>query len=389
MSQKERCECMPGTRETSLSRAEIERYSRQLVLPEVGPEGQRRLKASSALVVGAGGLGIPASVYLAAAGVGRVGIVDHDTIARSNLHRQTLYTEVDVGKRKVEVAAERLRATNPLVSIEAHDNMLDSSNAMDTFAGYDVVLDCTDNFPARYLINDACVLSGKPDVYASVFRFDGQAAVFDARKGPCYRCLFPNPPPPETVQDCAVVGVLGVLPGIMGSIQAVQAVNILLGKGEPLVGRLVLFNATDTTFSELRFRKNPECPVCGERPTVKRLIDYEQFCGMRKPVSGSEITPAQLKKMMDDGKKVVLLDVREPFEHEFGSLHGSRLIPLGDLQKRIGELDKEAPIVAYCLVGNRSAVAVDILASRGFRARNLVGGLRAWADAVDPSVPVF
>ncbi|MDG6983096.1 MAG: molybdopterin-synthase adenylyltransferase MoeB [Nitrososphaerota archaeon] len=380
---------MPATRETPLSRAEIERYSRQLVLPEVGPEGQRRLKASSALVVGAGGLGIPASVYLTAAGVGRIGIVDHDTIARSNLHRQTIYTEADIGKRKVEVAAKRLRETNPLVTVEAYDMMLDSSNATKVISGYDVVLDCTDNFPARYLVNDACVISGKPDVYASVFRFDGQAAVFDSRKGPCYRCLFPTPPPPESVQDCAVAGVLGVLPGIMGSIQAVQAVNILLAKGEPLVGRLVLFNATDMTFSELRFRKNPECPVCGEHPTVTKLIDYERFCGLRKPVSGSEVTPAQLKKMMDDGEKVVLLDVREPFEHEFGSLRGSRLIPLGELQNRVGELDKDAPIVAYCLVGNRSAVAVDILASKGFRARNLVGGLRAWADAVDPSVPVF
>ena len=389
MNQREEGDSLPAISETPLSREEIERYSRQLVLPEVGPEGQRKLKASSALVVGAGGLGIPASVYLTAAGLGRIGLVDHDTVARSNLHRQVIYTEGDIGKGKVGVAARRLRETNPLVSVEVHDMRLDSSNAMDLFADYDVVLDCTDNFPARYLINDACVLSGKPDVYASVFRFDGQAAVFDSRRGPCYRCLFPNPPPPESVQDCAVAGVLGVLPGIMGGLQAAQAINLLLAKGEPMVGRLVLFNATDMTFNELHFRKNPECPVCGAHPTVKELIDYEQFCGVKRPPSESEITPAQLKKKLDGGERVVLLDVRGPFEHDFGSLDGSRLIPLGDLKDRIKELDRESPIVVFCLVGNRSAVAVDLLTSNGFKARNLVGGLRAWADTVDPNIAVF
>jgi sulfur-carrier protein adenylyltransferase/sulfurtransferase len=372
-----------------LSRAEIERYSRQLAMPEIGPEGQRRLKGSSALIVGAGGLGVPAAVYLTAAGVGRIGIVDDDTVARSNLHRQTIYSEADVGRKKADVAAERLRGVNPYVTTIPTGVRLDSSNAIGILDGYDVVLDCTDNFPARYLINDACVLLGKPDVYASVFRFDGQASVFDAGNGPCYRCLFPEPPPPETVQDCSVAGVLGVLPGIMGSIQAVQALNLLLGKGEPLVGRLVLFNAADMTFNELHFKKSPDCPICGTNPSVKELIDYEAFCGIRRPLGKDDITPVQLKRLIDSGVEVFLLDVREPFEHEFGSLKGSKLIPLGELEKRIGELPKSTPIVAYCLVGNRSEVAKDFLLSRGFKARNLLGGIRGWAAEVDPSVPYF
>jgi sulfur-carrier protein adenylyltransferase/sulfurtransferase len=380
---------MPRPESPGLTKAEVERYSRQLVLPEVGPGGQRRLKSSSALVVGAGGLGIPASVYLTAAGVGRIGVVDHDSIEKSNLHRQTIYTEADVGKKKAAVAGRRLRETNPNVTVETYETKLDSSNALKIVSKYDIVLDCTDNFPARYLINDACVLSGKPDVYASVFRFDGQASVFDAARGPCYRCLYPEPPPPESVQDCAVAGVLGVLPGIMGSIQAVQAVNLLLGKGEPLVGRLVLFNATDMTFNELRFKKNPDCPVCGPRPTVKNLVDYEAFCGIRRTLAVDEITPAQLKQMLDRGDRVVLLDVREPFEHDFSSLKGSKLIPLGELEGRVGELGRKDLIVAYCLVGTRSAVATNLLNSKGFRVRNLRGGVRAWAAEVDPDMAVF
>lgn len=372
-----------------LSKPEVERYSRQLVLPEVGPEGQRKLKSSSALVIGAGGLGIPASVYLTAAGVGRIGIVDHDIIERSNLHRQTIYTDADVGKMKAAIAGKRLRETNPLVSIETYETRLESSNALRLLSDYDVVLDCTDNFPARYLINDACVLSRKPDVYASVFRFDGQVSVFDAGRGPCYRCLFPEPPPPGSVQDCAVAGVLGVLPGIMGSIQAVQAVDLILGMGEPLVGRLVLFNAADMTFNELHFKKNPDCPICATNPTMKSLIDYEEFCGVKRPLTKDEITPMQLKRLLDSSEEVVLLDVREPFEHEFGSLKGSILIPLGELERRVGELPKSIPIVAYCLVGNRSEVAKDFLNSRGYSARNLLGGIRGWAAEVDPSVPYF
>jgi adenylyltransferase/sulfurtransferase len=373
-----------------LSKEEAERYSRQLVLPEIGPDGQRRLKASSAIVVGAGGLGIPASVYLAAAGVGKIGIVDHDTVEKSNLHRQILFSEADVGKKKAGVAGDRLHQVNPHVSVVPFDVKLDSSSALEILEGYDVVLDCTDNFPARYLINDACVLLRKPDVYASVFRFDGQASVFDAQQGPCYRCLFPQPPPPDSVQDCAEAGVLGVLPGIMGSIQAVQAMNLLLGAGRSLAGRLVLFNATDMSFSELRVRKSPSCPVCGSNPTIKKLIDYDEFCGVRKvPLAVDEITPGELKQLLDRGKKVTLLDVREPFEYDFSRLEGSRLIPLGELGRRVNELDKMDDIVVYCHVGNRSATAVEFLAAKGFKARNLHGGIRAWADEIDPSMPVY
>ena len=374
----------------ALTKAEAERYSRQLVLPEVGPAGQRRLKASSALVIGAGGLGIPASVYLAAAGVGRVGIVDHDLIERSNLHRQTLFAEPDVGKAKAKVAKEKLEGVNPHVTIDAHSVKLDSSNAMDLLKAYDVVVDCTDNFPARYLINDACVLLGKPDVYASVFRFDGQASVFDSRVGPCYRCLFPAPPPPDSVQDCAVAGVLGVLPGIMGSIQAVQTVNLILDRGHSLVGRLLLFNATDMEFTELRVRRDKDCPVCGATPTIRKLIDYEAFCGLSSsPSPVEEITPMELKGLIDQGAGVLLLDVRERYEHEFSRLAGSTLIPLGELESRMGELSRDNPIVVYCHVGARSARAAKLLSSRGFRVKNLRGGITAWAQQVDPSLPVY
>ncbi|MDG6954097.1 MAG: molybdopterin-synthase adenylyltransferase MoeB [Nitrososphaerota archaeon] len=381
---------MPGQPDAAeLSRDEIERYSRQLTMPEIGPEGQRKLKGSSVLVVGAGGLGVPASIYLAAAGVGKVGIVDDDIIAKSNLHRQVIYTEADVGRGKADVAAQKLREVNPHVNPVPHAVRLDSGNALEMVSSYDVILDCTDNFPARYLINDACVLSGKPDVYASVFRFDGQASVFYASRGPCYRCLFPEPPPPETVQDCSVAGVLGVLPGIMGSIQAAQATSLLLGKGNPLVGRLVLFDAMGMTFNELRFKKNKACPVCGPDPSIRALVDYDAFCGLRREPSPTEITPVELKRLVDEGKRIQLLDVREPFENSFGELEGSKHIPLGELEKRFRELDVNDPVVAYCLVGTRSAVAVDFLASRGYKARNLRGGVRAWADAVDPDFPVF
>jgi molybdopterin/thiamine biosynthesis adenylyltransferase/rhodanese-related sulfurtransferase len=377
--------------QAGLSQAEVERYSRQLVLPEVGHEGQLRLKNSSVLVVGAGGLGIPAAVYLAAAGVGRIGVVDHDTVEKSNLHRQTIYTEDDVGRPKAQVSKERLEEVNPHISVTSHELKLDSSNALEVLGGYDVVVDCTDNFPARYLINDACVLLGKPDVYASIFRFDGQASVFDAKKGPCYRCLFPEPPPADSVQDCAVAGVLGVLPGIMGGIQAVQAMNLILGKGESLVGRLMLFNATDMSFNELRIKKNPDCPVCGTHPTVKGLIDYEEFCGtrsLRKVVE--EVDPMVLKRSLEAGSKVVLLDVREPYEYEICHLEGSRLIPLSQLEKRLGELNPGDETVVYCHVGARSSRAVALLSSKGFsKARNLRGGIRAWAEDVDPGMAKY
>jgi len=374
-----------------LSQAEVERYSRQLVLPELGRQGQERLKRSSVVVVGAGGLGIPASVYLTAAGVGRIGVVDEDNVEKSNLHRQTIYTEGDIGRPKARVAAERLRGVNPHVVVEPHEVKLTSANAMEILKGYDVVIDCTDNFPARYLINDACVLLGKPDVYASIFRFDGQASVFQSKGGPCYRCLFPEPPPPDTVQDCSVAGVLGVLPGIMGSIQAVEAMKLVLGQGEPLLGRLLLFNATDMSFNELRFRKNEACPVCGKNPTVKSLIDYEAFCGLMRPTPVvGEISAIELKRLMDGRQEVLLLDVREPFEFSLCKIDGSRLIPLRELGKRVDELDKDADIVVYCHTGQRSAVATQYLSSQGFsRVRNLKGGIRAWSQDVDPTVPTY
>jgi sulfur-carrier protein adenylyltransferase/sulfurtransferase len=374
-----------------LTRAELERYSRQLVLPEVGPQGQRKLKGSSALIIGAGGLGIPASVYLAAAGVGRIGVVDEDVVEKSNLHRQTIYSEQDIGRPKARVASERLRQVNPHISVESHEAKLTSANAMKILGMYDVVIDCTDNFPARYLINDACVLLGKPDVYASIFRFDGQASVFFAQKGPCYRCLFPEPPPPDSVQDCAVAGVLGVLPGIMGSIQAVEAMKLMLGQGEPLLGRLLLFNATDMSFNELRFKKNAQCPVCGKNPTITSLIDYDAFCGLKRTAPAvREIAPLELRHLMDRREAITLLDVREPFEHQLCRIEGSKLIPLRELQSRAGELDRAAEIVVYCHVGARSATATELLSSLGFaKVRNLKGGIRAWSEDVDSTVPTY
>ena len=382
---------MAGASTPRFTQTELERYSRQMVLPELGPEGQHKLKKSSVVIIGAGGLGIPASVYLAAAGAGRIGVVDEDVVEKSNLHRQTIYTEEDVGRPKARVAAERLRGVNPHVVVEPHKVRLSSANAMEVLEGYDVVIDCTDNFPARYLINDACVLLGKPDVYASIFRFDGQASTFQSRKGPCYRCLFPEPPPPDSVQDCAVAGVLGVLPGIMGSIQAVEAMKLMLGKGDPLNGRLLVFNAIEMTFNELRFRKSPDCPVCGQNPTVRKLIDYEEFCGVRRPApSVAEVSPVELKKRIETGESIVLLDVREPFEYAFCRIENSKLIPLGELGRRAGELDRSDDIVVYCHTGVRSARAVELLSSEGFRkVRNLKGGIRAWAQEVDPKVPIY
>jgi len=391
LREKDRSRLPQSTPAKWLTQSELERYSRQLVLPELGPQGQRKLKQSSALIVGAGGLGIPASLYLTAAGVGRIGIMDGDVVEKSNLHRQLIYSEEDVGRPKALVAGERLQHANPHAHVEPQEARLTSANALEILKGYDVVVDCTDNFPTRYLINDACVLLGKPDVYASVFRFDGQASVFDARRGPCYRCLFPDPPPPDSVQDCAAAGVLGVLPGILGSIQAVEAMKLLLGHGEPLVGRLLLLNATEMSFNELRFKKNRSCPVCGANPTVTKLIDYEEFCGARTTLPRvGEITPKELRQMLDSAGNLVLLDVREPFEHELCRIEGSKLIPLGELGQRIRELDRSVDTVVYCRVGERSARAVEILTSEGFqRVRNLKGGIRAWAEEVDPSMPVY
>lgn len=360
------------------------------MMPEVGPEGQMKLKNSKVLVVGAGGLGIPASVYLAAAGVGKIGIVDNDSIEKSNLHRQTIYSEADIRRAKADVAGEKLRQVNPHISVTSMAVKLDSSNALDLIREYDVVLDCTDNFPARYLISDACAFLRKPDVYASVFRFDGQASIFYARDGPCYRCLYPEPPPPGAVQDCAEAGVLGVLPGIMGGIQAVQALNLIIGHGQSLVGRLLLFNASDMTLSELRIRKNQGCPVCGANPRITELVDYEAFCGTRLPAQPAEVGPVELKAMLTKGEKIVVLDVREPPEYDLCHLEGSKLIPLGELERRLAELDPAAKTVVYCHVGVRSARAVGILSSAGFKkAVNLKGGIRAWSEQVDSSIPVY
>jgi sulfur-carrier protein adenylyltransferase/sulfurtransferase len=374
--------------ESSLTRAEIERYSRQIVMPEIGSEGQEKLKASSVLVAGAGGLGTPAAVFLAAAGVGRIGLVDFDTVQASNLHRQVLYSEEDLGKKKVEVARSGLQRINPNTKVEIYDSKLDSSNALEILRDYDIVIDGTDNFPARYLIGDACVLLEKPDVYASVFRLDGQMTVF-AKSGPCYRCIYPEPPPPDAVPSCAEAGVLGVLPGIMGSLQAAEALKLILHIGDSLIGRLLVMNATEMSFTEIRVGKNPECPICGPNPSIQELQDYEAFCGTETKVSASvpEITPILLKRMLDEGKDVELVDVREPFEYQICHLEGSKLIPLGQLHTRVRDLSKSKTLVVYCHHGRRSASAVSYLTSEGFRdVRNLRGGIAAWRTEVDPRI---
>ena len=379
-------------RNVSLTAPEAQRYSRHLVLPEVGPEGQRRFKGSSVVVVGVGGLGIPAAVYLTAAGVGRVGLVDGDAVEMPNLQRQFLFGEADVGRKKVEVAAERLRQVNPNVEVIAYNRKLDSDNALEVIRKYEVVVDATDNLPSRYLINDACVLLGKPDVYASALGFDGQASVFFALLGPCYRCLSPSPPPPESVKSCENAGVLGVLPGVMGGVQAVQAIHILLGTGSPLIGRLLVFNGLDTTFDEVRIKKDPACKVCGPNPTVTRLIDYEEFCGLKgraRPVE-FDVTALALKALIDKGEKVVLVDVREPYEYELCHLEGAQLLPLGQLPARMGELDKGEEIVVYCHVGVRSTQAVSFLRRAGFsNVRNLQGGIDTWAREADRQMPRY
>jgi molybdopterin/thiamine biosynthesis adenylyltransferase/rhodanese-related sulfurtransferase len=368
------------------------RYSRQMVIPEVGPEGQKKLKAASVLVVGAGGLGVPAAVNLATAGVGRIGIVDDDAVELQNLHRQFLYSPEDIGVDKVKVASEKLTRLNGNVEVVPYKAKLDSSNAIKILQGFDVVVDATDNFPSRYLINDACVVLGKPDVYASVLRLEGQASVFFPPGGPCYRCLYPVPPPPDTVQSCDQAGVLGVVTGILGGLQASQAIGLVLGSPSTLVGRLLVFDGRDTSFTELKVRRNKECPVCGIRKEDVRLIDYEDFCGLRpKAREGvEEVDAPGLKSALDSGEEVVLLDVREPFEYEICHLEGSKLVPLGQLADRVGELDKSAETVVYCHVGMRSARAVQFLRAQGFQnVRNLKGGIKSWSDLVDPSVPDY
>jgi len=385
---------LAAKRKDVLSPAEIKRYSRHLILPEVGMAGQLRLKQSSAVIVGAGGLGNPLLQYLGAAGVGRLGLVDFDVIDVTNLQRQVMYGTKDVGRKKAEVAKERVQAINPNVDVQTYDTRLTSENALDILKDYDVVIDGTDNFPTRYLVNDASVLLKKPNVYGSIFRFEGQASVFWAEKGPCYRCLYAEPPPPGLVPSCAEGGVLGVLPGIIGSIQAIEAIKVLLGRGDTLVGRLLVFDAMRMRFRELKLRKNPECPICGTRPTIKELIDYEEFCGLNAPseqVSEEfQITPDELKAKLDNGGQLVLLDVREPMEWEINRLEGAVLMPVAQVPNRVNELSTADDIIVYCKSGVRSARVTNFLRELGFRkVKNLVGGIDEWADRVDPEMPRY
>jgi molybdopterin/thiamine biosynthesis adenylyltransferase/rhodanese-related sulfurtransferase len=374
----------------ALSPEQKERYSRHLLMPEVGAEGQAKLLGAKVLLLGAGGLGAPTSLYLAAAGIGTLGIVDFDTVDASNLHRQIIYGTSDVGRRKLEASGERIASLNPGVKVVEHETALTSKNALDILRDYDVVLDGTDNFQTRYLVNDACVLLGKPNAYGSIFRFDGQASVFAVKGGPCYRCLYPEPPPPGLVPSCAEGGVLGVLPGIIGIIQATEAIKLILGAGQPLVGRLLLYDALQMRFRELKLRRDPDCPVCGDHPTIRALVDYDAFCGITPPqaqpaASGvPEVTVEELKKQLDRGENVFVLDVREPNEYQICKIAGSKLIPLGDLPARVGELDRDRDLVVHCKMGGRSAKAVALLQERGFtRVRNLKGGILAWIDRVD------
>jgi adenylyltransferase/sulfurtransferase len=375
-----------------LNDSETQRYSRHLVLPEVGPEGQLKLKRSSVLVVGLGGLGIPAAVYLASAGVGRVGIVDSDLVELSNLQRQFIFSETDLGRRKIDAAEEKLGLINPEIRVTPYPVRLDSSNAMEVIRDYDVVIDATDNLASRYLINDACVFQGKPDVFASVLGFDGQASLFGTPDGPCYRCLYPKPPVPDSVKSCEEAGVLNVVPGIMGSIQANQALGIILGKGTPLIGRLLVFDGLENSFNEIKFKKNSSCAVCGPNPTISQLIDYEQFCGLNgsETPAESDITVGQLKTTIDSGKRLVLVDVREPYEYSLCHIESSTLIPVEELPTRLGELNRDSAIVVYCHVGIRSTGAVRLLKQAGFaNVRNLQGGIDEWARRIDNNMPRY
>ena len=384
---------------TSLSNDEILRYSRHLIMPEVGMEGQLKLKNAKVLMVGAGGLGAPLGLYLAAAGVGRIGLVDFDVVDFTNLQRQVIHGTKDVGRKKLDSAAESMLDINPLIRIDRFDVALKSENAMEIFKDYDMVVDGTDNFPTRYLINDACVLSGKPNVYGSIFRFEGQATVFAYPGGPCYRCLYSEPPPPGLVPSCAEGGVLGILPGLIGLVQATEAVKLILGTGELLVGRLMLYDALAMRFRELKLRRNPECPVCGDHPTITKLIDYHQFCGVPREapatapqtaVADGEIDPTTVKQMIDRGEKFVLIDVREPHEYQICNIPFAKLIPLGELAKRVNELDSADQIVAHCKSGTRSAKAIDFLKQAGFKkVKNMKGGILSWSDKVDPTVAKY
>jgi adenylyltransferase/sulfurtransferase len=381
-----------------LTPPEVARYSRHLIMPEVGMEGQKRLKAASVLLIGAGGLGSPLGLYLAAAGVGRIGIVDFDVVDFSNLQRQVLHGTPDVGRPKLQSAKERLHAINPEVQVDLYETRLTSANAIQIMTPYDIVIDGTDNFPTRYLVNDACVLLKKPNVYGSIFRFDGQASVFSPPQGPCYRCLYPEPPPPGEVPSCAEGGVLGILPGLIGCIQATEGVKLILGKGSSLIGRLLLYDALQMRFQEFKVRRNPKCPMCGDKPTITQLIDYEQFCGIRGQETSApapadtewEITVDELKKRLDRNDRVFILDVRNPEEFQICRIPGSTLLPLPELPQRFRELDQNHEMVIHCKSGMRSLKATIFLRQQGFRkVKNLKGGILAWATSIDPTMPKY
>jgi adenylyltransferase/sulfurtransferase len=390
----------PPAETPALTKDEILRYSRHLIIPEVGMEGQQKLKAAKVLLVGAGGLGAPLGLYLTAAGIGHIGIVDFDVVDFTNLQRQVIHSTRDVGRKKIDSAAEKMVAINPELKVTKHEVALSSENALDILKDYDLVVDGTDNFPTRYLVNDACVLLGKPNVYGSIFRFEGQSTIFAYPGGPCYRCLYPEPPPPGLVPSCAEGGVLGILPGTIGLIQATETVKLILGIGESLVGRLLLYDALGMRFRELKLRPNPECPVCGDHRTITKLIDYHQFCGVPNPLSAApaqetklnegEISVTELKQKLDRGDDFVLIDVREPHEYQICAIPGAKLIPLGEFPKHVEEFAADADIVIHCKSGGRSARACGFLRQNGFqKVRNVVGGILAWSDQVDPSVPKY
>jgi adenylyltransferase/sulfurtransferase len=380
-----------------LTTDDLSRYSRHLILPEVGMEGQQKLKAAKVLCVGTGGLGSPLALYLAAAGIGTLGLVDFDVVDASNLQRQIIHSTKDIGRKKLDSAEEKLTALNPALKVVKHDTMLSSANALDILKDYDIVADGTDNFPTRYLVNDACVLLGKPNVYGSIFRFEGQASVFATKEGPCYRCLYPEPPPPGLVPSCAEGGVLGILPGLVGVIQATEVIKLILGNGSPLIGRLLLVDALNMRFRELKLRKNRECPVCGDHPTVTELIDYQNFCGIvpETPQEANvkngipQITVKELKRRIDAGEEVQLIDVREPYEYQIAQI-GGKLIPQNDVPQRLADIDRDREVVVHCKSGGRSQRIAEFLKQSGYpRVVNVAGGILAWSDEIDPKVPKY
>ena len=387
----------PPTALPELTTDDLSRYSRHLILPEVGMEGQRKLKAARVLCIGTGGLGSPMAFYLAAAGIGTLGLVDFDVVDASNLQRQIIHSTKDIGRKKLDSAEEKLTALNPALKVVKHDTMLSSANALEILKDYDIVADGTDNFPTRYLVNDACVLLGKPNVYGSIFRFEGQASVFATEDGPCYRCLYPEPPPPGLVPSCAEGGVLGILPGLVGVIQATEIIKLILGNGQPLIGRLLLVDALNMRFRELKLRKNPECPVCGKNPTVTQLIDYQQFCGIvpETPQESSvkngipQMTVKELKSRLDARDDLQLIDVREPYEVQIAQI-GGKLIPQNDVPQRLAEIDRDREVVVHCRSGARSQRIAEFLKQNGYtRVANLAGGILAWSDEIDPKIQKY